>query len=193
VNFPLRYKGVAYYQSSINDRISLSYGSPGGAKTPVEIFLNEPFMIEPLGLEVTISQSDIVGGIFIASDGTRSEVPYTVRLVDYSLQRQGLSDRPVLLGYISEGWPITISGVEVSLDGIEEFTILHYVHDPGVPYVYVGGFILMLGLMFSLYLPWRTGRIVLVPDGDRTKWFAGGNWQGFQDFIAPFGRDGEKD
>jgi len=185
VNFPLRYRGVAYYQSSINNRVTLSAGEPGTARTTTETFLNEPFVIQPLGFECLIRPSDIVGGYFVSSDGTRTPVPYTVRLVDYSLYRQGLSERPVLLGYISEGWPITISGVEISLDGIEEYTIIHFVHDPGVPFVYVGGFILMLGLIFSLYLPWRTGRIVLVPEGNRTRWVAGGNWRGFTDFIEP--------
>ena len=183
VNYPLYYRGVGYYQSAIDYAIHLTAGVPGAPPSDIGVALDEPFQIPGLGLECVVTMADIVGGVWEAADGTRTELPYSVRLVDYSLYDAGMSDRPILLGYVGADRPLTIEGVTISLLGVEEYTILQYVHDPGVPIVYVGGFLLIIGLTIALYMPYRMGRIMLISDGKGVRCVVGGSYGEFPELV----------
>ena len=180
VNYPLKYGGVAYFQSSINAKMAFSVSGQDQRRTQLETYLNQPMQIPQLGVVVTVTMADFVGGKFEWNDGTETDLPYTVRLVDYNSSMGG----PILVGYVSEGTPITVSGVEISLDSVTEYTILQYVHDPGVTLAYIGGLMLILGLTIALYFPYRMGRIQLASSDKGVKYSVGGSWSGFTDILG---------
>jgi cytochrome c biogenesis protein len=181
VNKPLSYKGVSYYQSSFNAKLTFSVYGEGQRRTQLETYMDQPMSIPQLGIVVTITAGDFVGGVYESNDGTQTDLPFTVRLVDYSSSQTG---PPILVGYVSEGMPITVGGVEISLDSVSEYTVLQYVHDPGLIFAYIGGLLLIIGLTIALYFPYRMGRISLVPSGKGVKYAAGGNWSGFPEMIG---------
>jgi cytochrome c biogenesis protein ResB len=181
VNRPLGYMGVSYYQSSINAKLSFSIYGEDQRRTQLETYMGQPMQIPQLGIVVTVTSADFVGGVYESNDGTQTDLPFTVRLVDYNSSEMG---GPILVGYVSEGMPITVGGVEISLDSVTEYTILQYVHDPGLIFAYIGGLLLIIGLTVALYFPYRMGRISLAPSGKGVKYAVGGNWSGFPEIIG---------
>ncbi|MCX6646452.1 MAG: cytochrome c biogenesis protein ResB [bacterium] len=181
VNRPLRYMGVSYFQSSVNAKLSFSVYGEDQRRTQLETYMDQPMEIPQLGIVVTVTSADFVGGVYESNDGTQTDLPFTVRLVDYGSSEMG---GPILVGYVSEGMPITVGGVEISLDSVTEYTILQYVHDPGLIFAYIGGLLLIIGLTVALYFPYRMGRISLVPSGKGVKYAVGGNWSGFPEIIG---------
>ena len=140
--------------------------------------MNQPFEIPGLGvpIECMVQSWDLVGGLWEASDGTRTELPYAVRLVDYT--QAGSHDQPILLGYVSENKPLSIEGVVIGLDSVEQYSTLQYVHDPGLPLVGIGGLLLAVGMTLALYFPYKTIRLKLGAKGSGTECIAGSNWRG---------------
>jgi cytochrome c biogenesis protein ResB len=184
VNYPLRYKGIGYYQSSVNSRIAISVTLPDGRTELVESWLNQRFTLPGLDASFVVTLADIVGGIWETEDGTQTEIPHRIRLVDYTPYMMGTSARPVTLGYLTINEPVTIDGIVISLVDVTELAGLSFVHDPGVPIVYFGGFFLIIGLTVGLYWPFRQGRVVLTAStGDRTKYTVGGNWSDFPELV----------
>ncbi len=178
VNRPMRYKGVAYYQSSFDYMIYMTVIDQGNS-IPIQARLNVPFVIPGLDMQSAITQADIVGGIWEAKDGTRTEMPYAIRLNDYTDMFAGRTDHPQFLGTLSAEKPLAIDGVVIRLDEVEEFTVLQYSHNPGIPLIFIGGFLLVLGLTVALYMPYRSGRIVLRSSEGKTEYKAGGDSSDF--------------
>jgi len=179
VNFPLRYGGIGYYQSSVNNLMTFTVTEPSGNETRIEAFQFDQFDIPGLMFGAEVRNGDIVGGIWESEDGTQSPMPYSVKLVDYNAQMRGMSASPVLLGYVREGKPLQVGDVEIRLDSVKEYSIFSYNHDPGVPIVYFGFLILSLGVTLTLYMPYRTGRLVVSKRKDGVEWVAGSTWDGF--------------
>lgn len=184
VNYPLRYKGIGYYQSSVNSRISISVTSPDGRTDLIEPWLNQRFNLPGLEGTFVVTLGDIVGGIWEAEDGTQTEILHRIRLADYTQYMRGTSNQPTTLGYLTINEPATIMGIVISLVEVTEMTGLRFVHDPGVPIVYLGGFFLIIGLTIGLYWPFRQGRVVLTALAeDRTKFTVGGDWSEFPELV----------
>jgi cytochrome c biogenesis protein len=192
VNYPLRYNGIAYYQTAYDYTIHLAVEVHGMEPQAVSARLGEVFTIPIIEVQSVITQRDIVGGIWVDRNGNESELPYRVRLLDYNPVASGASRQPELLGYIAVDEPLTIGGATIVLEGVDEFTILQYSHDPGVPIVYLGGILLMVGLTLVLYLPWRTGRLMLTRENGKTKFYVGGNSEDIPGLlIREFGKGGK--
>lgn len=184
VNVPLRYKGISYFQSSINAVLHFTITGTDQRRIPMETFLNQPMDIPQLGVNITVTTGDIAGGIYEMNDGTRAELPYVVRMIDYAAPQMGITESPILIGYVSEGRPVTVGGVEISLDSVTEYTILHYVYDPGVLLAYIGGLLLIVGLTITLYLPYRMARIYFTRSETGFNYTIGGNWSGVMDMTG---------
>jgi hypothetical protein len=184
VNYPLSFHGVSYYQVSVNAKLTFSVETPGQMPQSVEAYINQPFEIPGLSVpvECTIQSWDIAGGIWEKADGTQTPLPYAVRLVDYSMV--GTPQKPILLGYVSENKPLSIEGIGIHLEKVEKYSTLQYVHDPGLPFVAIGGLLLAIGMTLALYFPYKTARIMLRRNGTSTDFMAGSNWRGVQDEIA---------
>jgi len=191
VNFPLRYGGVAYYQSAFDVDIHLTVTIPDQGLIPVTASLNQPFLIPGLDLLSVITPADMVGGVWQGLDGSSTDLPYVVRLRSYGTRSSASATQPIPLGYVSEARPLRVGDAEIRLDGVDEYTVLQYVRDPGVPIVYLGGFLLMIGLTVALYMPYRMGRIMLracrahpaLGSRDRTEYIVGGSFRDFPGLI----------
>ena len=193
VNHPLKHGGVSYYQLAVDSLITLSVLHPGGRSDKIETFMNQPFEIRGYDHDFVcvIRPMDYVGGVWEAADGTRSQLSTVIRLVDYKAFWDGITESPVLLGYVSGESPLSIAGVTIVLTDVKEYTVLQYVRDPGVPLVYFGGLLLMIGLIIALYFPFRTVRVILKPEQSGTSFVAGGNVIGFPDLFVKV-MDGER-
>jgi len=181
MNKPLRYGGVTYYQSAYDYIMHFTITAPGQQPIPAATTLGRPMSIPSLGLNVTVEVWDIAGGKWVAEDGTESELPYVIRLVDYS--HQGHGGGAVLLGYITEDTYLELDGTRITLDSIEEYSVIQYRHDPSVPVFYTGSFLLLIGLTIALYFPYRTGRVMIRPDGNKSVLVAGGSWPDFTEIL----------
>lgn len=175
VNYPLRYNGISYYQTAYDYVFHLGIEVTGREPASVEARLGELFTLPLLEVQTVITQRDVVGGIWIDENGNEQELPYRIRLLDYSPVASRISDQPDLLGYVSVDEPLNIGGVTIVLEEVEEFTVLQYSHDPGVPIVFLGGILLMAGLTLVLYMPWRMGRLMLTRESGGTVYYTGGN------------------
>jgi hypothetical protein len=186
VNYPLRCGGISYYQLAVDALLTFTVLQPGGGTAEVQTFLNRPFDIRAYDKDLVciVRSVDYAGGIWEAKDGTRSGLPYVVRLVDYSDYMDRKSDAPVLLGYLTLDKPLSVLGSTISLSSVREYTILQYVHDPGVPLVYFGGLLLIIGVTITLYFPYRTVRVMLKPGKPGTTYVAGGNSSEFPAMLA---------
>lgn len=184
VNHPLSFEGVTYYQYALNAKIKLIITSPGGPPRVIEttILEREPIVFYDLGAECYITQRDIVGGIWESVDGSKTLLPYAIRLVDYT--KMGSPEEPVLIGYVSIDKPLSVEGTVVSLEKVEEYTILQYTHDPGILFAAFGGLILALGMTLTLYFPYRIARIIISPSGDNVTVTIGGNQEGFSEELC---------
>ncbi len=186
VNRPFRFRGVAYFQLAVDARLEFTVLNPGGNSFTVETFLNQPFHLQGYDrdLHCIVKAQDFAGGVWEAIDGSRTELPFAVRLWDFSDYLAGASDEFVLLGYVSEDISVSAAGSTILLTGIEEYTVLQYVRDPGIPIVYFGGLILIIGLTLTLYFPFRQVRVMLKPEGDGTAFLAGGNVEEFPEHLS---------
>jgi cytochrome c biogenesis protein len=188
VNFPLRYGGVAYYQSAFDLDLHLTVTTPDQGSIPLTASLNQPFIIPGLDLLSVITPADVAGGVWQALDGSSTDLPYVVGLRSYGTRSSASATRPILLGYVSEAKPLPVGDAEIRLDGVDEYTVLQYVRDPGVPIVYLGGFLLMIGLTVALYMPYRFGRIMLrahpaLGGRDGTEYIVGGSFRDFPGLV----------
>jgi hypothetical protein len=184
VNKPLTFGGVSYYQLSVMSKLTFSIEIPGQMPQTVEAYVNQPFEVPGLSVPVqcTIQSWDIAGGIWEKTDGTQTELPYVVRLVDYSMA--GSPQQPVLLGYVSESKPLSVEGIGITLENVKEYSSLQYVHDPGLPLVGLGGLLLALGMTIALYFPYKTVRLMLRKKGSESEYMIGSNYRGIPDEVA---------
>jgi cytochrome c biogenesis protein ResB len=192
VNFPLSFDGVTYYQYAVDANLTFKVEVQGQPPMTVVTNVNRPTTIELPGIGITcvVTPADFIGGTWEAADGTQSELPFTVRLRDYT--QAGTIKNPVLVGYVTEAKPLSVEGIVIHLDKVEQFTILQFTHDPGVPLVGFGGLILAIGMTLGLYFPYKTYRIVLKPSGNESTMVAGSNWRGVSEDITSDLVTGEK-
>lgn len=178
VNIPLRYGGINYYQLAVNDQVHLTVITPEGQEHHVTGFLGESVQL-PVNLDgyipiITIQSRDLVGGIWEDREGNRMELPFAVRLVDYSHTSMG-NGGPISLGYVAQDKPLGLEGNIIRLDEITEYSIFQYVYDPGVELVTMSSILLVFGIFISMYFPFRKVRIIVRPGGKGVTMLAGSN------------------
>jgi cytochrome c biogenesis protein len=68
---------------------------------------------------------------------------------------------------IDQGTPTTIEGLSFTFDRESKYTGLSVANDPGAPLVWLGCFLLVVGFVIRLYVPYRRiwGRLVPRPGG----------------------------
>ncbi|MBI4319667.1 MAG: cytochrome c biogenesis protein ResB [Chloroflexi bacterium] len=152
VNEPLEYKGVRFHQAfygpvanvevkdsrngiAFSDAVALSGGT---ASTSVG-WLNLPSADQTLILSLPRGSGDSRG--------------LGVQLFE--------GDKPVALETLKANQPKTIGDLQVTLQGISQFTGLRVVKDPGAPIVWLAAALLVIGASLTFYLPRRRlwGRI----------------------------------
>jgi cytochrome c biogenesis protein len=183
VNHPLSYQGVTYYQYGVDADLKFTIETPGQTPVTVETSLTrpKPIAFPTLGIECYVTQGDYVDGTWESVNGTRTELPAVIRLLDRT--QSGTMKEPVLVGYVSKNKPLAVEGFVVHLDDVKKYTVLQYVHDPGVPLVGLGGLLLAIGMTIALYFPYRTVRVMLQAKGQGTTYIIGSNSRGATDEL----------
>jgi cytochrome c biogenesis protein len=82
------------------------------------------------------------------------------------------------VGWIAPGEDQVYKGVRFTMLGTVSRSVLTVKRDPGIPVVWLGFWMLMGGLVLALYLPPRTYRVLISPEGKRVRVVAGAEGMG---------------
>jgi len=156
VNDPLRYDGLAFYQSFFGPAVSLSIADASGATVfeegvPLEWTTNDgtrsvgTFVLPDSNLTVWV----------VGSAGTDDPIikPGQVRLEAYASDGDG--SEPVAMQTLDQGTPATIEGLTVTFQRENAYTGLMIARDPGVPLVWLGSVMLLIGFVAVFMFPHR--------------------------------------
>ncbi|OPY74432.1 MAG: Cytochrome c biogenesis protein CcsB [Syntrophorhabdus sp. PtaU1.Bin058] len=149
VNDPLSYKGTRIYQSTYGSApvFLFNIGGEEVALTEREIFRKKDLLLMPARFENRIH--DFGPGVLVAYlDNGEPKAVWFLKGVD-RLREQ------------------TLQGVKVSLNDIREqpYTGLEVSEDPGVPMVWTGFALILLGLYVNFFLHYRRIYLLTVPEG----------------------------
>lgn len=149
VNDPLSYKGTRIYQSSYGSApvFLFNIGGEEIALTEREVFKKNNLLLMPARFENRIH--DFGPGVLVAYlDNGEPKAAWFLKNVD-RLREQ------------------TLQGVKVSLSDIREqpYTGLEVSKDPGVPVVWAGFVLILLGLYVNFFLHYRRIYLLAAPEG----------------------------
>ena len=137
VNHPVAYQGITFYQASFGDGVSL-FATLQGQKIPFALQERGQTWFQAPGTSLYLLADSI--GI----ENGRIVMTYQVLARD--------SSKPVQTGVIRQGEQADIQGLyNIALKGPVNFTGLVIKKDPGVPVIWLGSALLMLGLILSFY------------------------------------------
>jgi cytochrome c biogenesis protein len=153
VNDPLTYRGVSFYLYSYGPagrvRATDAEGQPislqaeaGQEVTPGEVTLN--FAGEGDGQEIVVPSLDLVMRLIFYYQGPSLFVQAT---------RRGEA-KPFGAGSIRGGDSLKVGDVTFEFD-LDRYIVLQVVHDPGFKLVILAGFLVIGGLIFSFYFPYK--------------------------------------
>ncbi|AKX95042.1 cytochrome c biogenesis protein CcsB [Moorella thermoacetica] len=158
VNAPLTYKGVTLYQASygwVIDGVLVNRGQTTRFALPdrqtislagdlrLKPIFYPDYTVDPAGHPGSKSPRPVNPRVgYILMQGTR--------VANYSVTRLG---EPVSLG----------DGLEVTFTGYRQYTGLKIAHDPGIPVVYTGAALLLLGLFLVFYMRRRQIWALAIP------------------------------
>jgi len=162
VNDPLDYQGVKIYQSSYGWMIT---GNIHDGKN------RRSFTVEDGGLLNLPGPGDLALEVHFLPDYRRDEQgrPFSKSLkplnpkIVYILTSQG---RPFNMGEASLGQTVAVGGMDVNFERYHNFTGLIVKKDPGVPVVWTGFILLLIGLCLCFYLRPRCVWAILHQKGD---------------------------
>jgi cytochrome c biogenesis protein len=163
VNHPMRYDGVAFYQSFFGPAVVVRAATKDGQvlfERGVPLLYGSKdethrigrFSLPERGLTVFVVAPES-GEVDprIAAGETQLEVYRTA------------TDTPVAVRVLSQGRPATIGGVDFTFVREREFTGLIVARDPGSTLVWIGSALLVLGMCMVFFFPHRRVRAVIRP------------------------------
>ncbi len=171
VNHPLRYDGVAFFQSFFGPAAVMQVKTAGG-----EVLFDE-------GVPLLWGSDDgkhRIGRFWLADQGltvfvvgaASGEVDPTIAAGQMQLEvyRAG-TEAPAAIQVVSQGKPAKIAGLDFTFAREREFTGLIVAHDPGSTIVWVGSTLLVLGICIVFFFPHRRVRAVVrrTPGGSETR------------------------
>lgn len=137
VNHPVAYQGITFYQASFGNGVSL-VATLQGQKIPFALQERGQTWFQAPGTSIYLLADSI--GI----ENGRIVMTFQVLARD--------STKPVQTGVIRQGEQADIQGLyNIALQGPVNFTGLVIKKDPGVPVIWLGSALLMLGLILSFY------------------------------------------
>jgi cytochrome c biogenesis protein len=169
VNDPLRYDGLAFYQSF--------YG-PAAAMTVVDADGKQLFK-DGVALAWTTQDGDRRIGSFsvpekdltiwvVSTSGSNAPLirPGQAAVEVYNATTGSVVEQKT----IDQGVPTSVGGLTITFDRELQFTGLTVARDPGTPLVWLGAFLLVGGFSIRMFLPFRRvwGRLAMGPDGRGT-------------------------
>jgi cytochrome c biogenesis protein len=168
VNQPMEYGGVTFYQSffgpsadmlvvdstgreAFSGGVPLAWGSTDRNKNVGR------FSLPGAGLTVIV--------VGVASGEVDAQIkPGQMQL---ELYRDGAEGTPIATQIVSQGQPATIAGLDFTFVRERQYTGLIVARDPGVPLVWGGALLLVLGVCLVFYFPSRRAWALIRrrPDG----------------------------
>jgi cytochrome c biogenesis protein len=194
VNHPLRYRGLGFYQTSYGYdwgrcRLSLELKFSEQDRKRVELSPGERLLLDQ-NLTIVVSsfipdfQIDQLGQAFSRSAEPRNPA---------ALVEVNQGGQQIFFGWIFYHYPEQSSFhrktpliLEIRLLSFTapQFSVLEASSDPGTNLVWIGSFLLLLGLMGSFYLPYRELKIIIrQPNPPLTIFYARKNRQSFLEEI----------
>jgi cytochrome c biogenesis protein len=156
VNDPMRYDGLSFYQSFFGPAVALTITDADGTAVfdegvPLAWATNDgarsvgTFVLPDANLTVWV----------VGSAGTDDPVikPGQVRLEAY--RSDGDGSQPIAMQTIDQGTPATIEGLTVTFERENAYTGLMVARDPGVPLVWLGSAMLLIGFVAVFMFPHR--------------------------------------
>jgi len=197
VNHPLSYKGITFFQSSYGlESISMTVTGPDGKSTKLPfavqmgadengqqvynvIGMNESGMaletVTAAGKKLTIFvhnlAPDYVGGEQISGSSLPLNPAVQVYVnEDFPKMKDG-AWKPV--GWLTVGQSEKYKGFTITFDRVVQYTGLSVARNPGLPLIYLGFGLLVLGIFISFYLTHRTIRVHIALSGKKVGVTAG--------------------
>ncbi len=135
VNKPLRYQGVTFYQAD-------------WAIAAVRVHVNNSPIFQLPMAQLPIADGGRIWGTWIP---TKPDMSDGVAVVAKDLQGTVVvyDTEGTLIGTIREGMTLAVNGVNLTLDALVGSTGLQIKADPGIPFVYLGFGLLMVGVVMS--------------------------------------------
>lgn len=155
VNQPLRYGDVTFYQSFFGPAAVLTIEDSAGTKlqdggVPLQWGTNDG--LERVG-QLTLAKQDLRLFVYEAASGAQDPniAPGQVRVEAYPTS----SDTPVDVQTFDQGTPTQVAGLTMTFVREQQFTGLIAAKDPGVPFVWGGALLLMLGVTIVFFFHTR--------------------------------------
>lgn len=193
VNHPLSYKGMTFYQSDYGvAELIIKVTSPDGAtaRIPFDVGVDdrggakvyqiaeEPFKEFKLGdkkwtLFVHDLVPDYVGGRELNRSMLPVNIAVNIMLNDRFPEYKGL-DAWRKIGWVPVSKPVEYEGITIALEKVISYSGLQVGRNPGLPVVYAGFALMVLGVVLSFYVTRRIIRISVVESGQGSKVTVGG-------------------
>lgn len=161
VNEPLRYGRLRIHQAYYGPAVAMRVTRDDGRALLDEVVpLTWRADGRPAG-SIQIPGSALQVFVLAPAGAYRDPViqPGEVRLELYASG----GSQPLAVEHISQGGTETVSGLRFSFERESRFTGLIVINDPGLPVVWLGAGIFLVGAAVSLFLPYRRVRIWLRP------------------------------
>lgn len=168
VNEPLRVGDITFYQSFYGPAAEMRVKDASGS---VIYSAGVPLLWGSKDETERVGQFDLPTQglqVFVVSAASGKVSP-TIKpgQAQVELYKAG-SGTPVDLKVIDQGKPATIGGLEVTFEREHQFTGLIVAKDPGVPFVWGGSLLLVLGVCLVFFFPYRRAWASLTPRDDGT-------------------------
>ncbi|MDH7601181.1 MAG: cytochrome c biogenesis protein ResB [Armatimonadota bacterium] len=179
VNRPLAYKGVAFYQSSCGlDSFILRIESSQGKFAWVRFDLTDLTGAQDLlktvdvgGKKIAVylhnAVPDYVGGERINGSDLPLNPACDLLVSDRFHKEEGINGW-TRLGWLQVGDSVGYKGWRIKLAKAVPYTVLDVSRNPGLPIVYVGFVLVVVGVFLSFYVPHRELRLCAAEQEGRT-------------------------
>lgn len=163
VNAPLRYSGVTFYQMDIQQKMLIGIN---GDRTTMEVQPGILFKVPDIRGELR-ADTLRVGTLYKKVGGTEPIIPYA----DLELVSKGEGGKEVArkIGKLTQGEPLVVQGVTLSLLRWQESSVLSYRYDPGRPLLWVAALTLLATMAFRIWVPWYRLEYLITGAGDRRR------------------------
>lgn len=198
VNQPLTYKGVSFYQTDYGlDSIVIKVTGPNGESRRIKFRVGteegpggkqysisgnsgemafEQVMIG--GKKLTVFAHDLVpdyiGGEAVNATDMPLNPAANIMVNDRLPEYKGI-DAWMKLGWLDASKPARFKGYTIALEDTVDYSILQVAKNPGLPVVYTGFGLLLLGVFVSFYITRKVIRVRVSPSKNGASVLIGGN------------------
>ncbi len=163
VNDPLRYGGITFYQMDIQQKMTLDVN---GSEDGLEVESGEPF--EVAGIKGKLKTGMLrVGTLFRKTGGSEKIKPFAA--LELIGEEKEEKEKPVSLGKLVLGEPLTAQGVTLTLKKWQEASVLSYRYDPGRPIMWVSALVLLSAMTFRIWAYWYRLEYLVTGTGEQRR------------------------